>query len=220
VPGPAAGLAPAQLALLNQVQFSIQDLSASGALGLTALHSPLCLLDATAEGWVGSSMPRRATVRSSASRRAARSGKRCRAVGVCRMDLLTWWNTSWPRPRWRTSIPSGGPRPETATLERNPAYGGAGNSCSFGGSFGRDACRSLPVRSNSCSSRRSYPRSIYLAGGRTRNRPGGSSQPDTAKVGLYSLRHPTAPSAVLDRVFAEQIWSGRPFTKELLIPLW
>jgi subtilisin-like proprotein convertase family protein len=47
----ATGLTAPQLALLNQVQYTIQDLSASGALGLTALGTTQVLLDATADGW-------------------------------------------------------------------------------------------------------------------------------------------------------------------------
>jgi subtilisin-like proprotein convertase family protein len=47
----AAGLTASQLALLNHMQYSIGNLSASGALGLTALNSPRVSLDATADGW-------------------------------------------------------------------------------------------------------------------------------------------------------------------------
>jgi hypothetical protein len=47
----ATGLTARQLALLRQVQFSIQDLSGYGALGLTALNTPVVVLDATADGW-------------------------------------------------------------------------------------------------------------------------------------------------------------------------
>jgi hypothetical protein len=47
----AAGLTAGQLALLNQVQFSIGNLSGVGALGLTALNSQRVALDATADGW-------------------------------------------------------------------------------------------------------------------------------------------------------------------------
>jgi subtilisin-like proprotein convertase family protein len=47
----ATGLSAAQVARLNRVQYSITDLSASGALGMTALNSPRVSLDATADGW-------------------------------------------------------------------------------------------------------------------------------------------------------------------------
>jgi hypothetical protein len=47
----ATGLTTAQLGLLHQVQYTIEDLSGSGALGLTALGTPQVLLDATADGW-------------------------------------------------------------------------------------------------------------------------------------------------------------------------
>jgi hypothetical protein len=47
----ATGLTAEQRALLNQVQYSIEDLSSSGALGLTVLNTPRVLLDATADGW-------------------------------------------------------------------------------------------------------------------------------------------------------------------------
>jgi hypothetical protein len=47
----ATGLTATQVALLSQVQYSIQDLSARGALGLTTVDTPGVLLDATADGY-------------------------------------------------------------------------------------------------------------------------------------------------------------------------
>jgi hypothetical protein len=47
----ATGLTTAKLGLLNRVQYTIEDLSGSGALGLTALNTPVVLLDATGDGW-------------------------------------------------------------------------------------------------------------------------------------------------------------------------